>query len=87
VIFASAFSSLQAVLDDNDDMMVECVAAECSQLSASIVYQQAASELPMCVNPVTVTDFVEVTVPSYGDGEFMQHFRMSRNCFEVNRQL
>jgi len=33
---------------------------------------------------VTVSNFVDVTVPSYSATLFKQHFRMGRSCFEVD---
>lgn len=30
-----------------------------------------------------INNFVSITVPSYTDIQFRQHFRMSRGCFEV----
>ena len=31
----------------------------------------------------SVHDFVKETVPAYSNFEFRQHFRMTRDCFEV----
>jgi len=85
VVLAGVLSS---VVDDSDDVM-NAVVSECSEVSAllSFALHKAASEEEPTTTAVTVDNFIEVTVPSYSDTEFAQHFRMSRNCFEVNRQL
>jgi len=87
-VLAGVLSSVEALVDDSDDVM-NVVVSECSEASALLTFalQQAACEEEPTRTAVTVDNFMEVTAPSYSDTEFAQHFRMSRNCFEVNRQL
>ena len=72
---------VEAAADDEDWNFIEAAAAECFDSAMSSTWQQRDRRI---VNqPVTVENFVTVTVPAYSLTEFRQHFRMSRCCFQV----
>ena len=73
---------VEAAADDEDWNFIEAAAAECfGESTMSSTWQQRDRRI---VNqPVTVENFVTVTVPAYSLTEFRQHFRMSRCCFQV----
>ena len=69
--------------DDEDLNFIQAAAAECFEPSMSGTWQQRDRRI---VNqPVTVENFVTVTIPTYSITEFRQHFRMSRCCFQVTQ--
>jgi len=72
---------VEVAADDEDWNFIQ--AAECLESSMSGSWLQRDRRI---VNqPVTVENFVSVTVPAYSLTEFRQHFRMSRYCFQVTQ--
>ena len=74
---------VEVAADDEDWNFIQAAAAECLESSMSGSWLQRDRRI---VNqPVTVENFLSVTVPAYSLTEFRQHFRMSRYCFQVTQ--
>ena len=74
---------VEVAADDEDWNFIQAAAAECLESSMSGSWLQRDRRI---VNqPVTVENFLSITVPAYSLTEFRQHFRMSRYCFQVTQ--